>query len=100
MHSGKGTSFNFLYARQLRFFKWADSSVGIEVPVIYNPDEDLNLGLNVIPKQYSSVFLTPAVRVSFVRNFFVSPWVSLGEELAIFRPVKTLSSLAHTPGIA
>ena len=88
VHSGKGFSLNFLYARQLRFFKWADSSVGIEVPVIYNPDEDLNFGMNVIPKQYSSVFLTPAVRVSFVRNFFVSPWVSLGGGVGYFSSSK------------
>ena len=78
VHSGKGLSFDFLYARQLHFFEWADSAVGVEFPVIYNPDEDLNYGLNVVPKQYSSLFVTPALRLSFVRNFIVSPWVSLG----------------------
>lgn len=88
VHSGKGLSFNFLYARQLRFFRWADSAVGIELPVIYNPDEDLNYGLNVIPKQYSSIFATPALRVNFVRHFFVSPWVSLGGGVGYFSSSK------------
>src|ERR1700747_2927687 len=41
VHSGKGLSLNFLYARQLKFFKWADSALAVELPVIYNPDEDL-----------------------------------------------------------
>jgi len=88
VHSGKGLSFNFLYARQLRFFRWADSTIGIELPVIYNPDEDLNYGLNVIPKQYSSIFATPAVRVTFIRNFFISPWVSLGGGIGYFSSSK------------
>jgi len=78
VHFGKGLSFDFLYARQLKSFRWADSAVGVEIPVIYNPDEDLHYGLNVIPKQYSSVFATPALRLNFVRNFALSPWVSFG----------------------
>jgi hypothetical protein len=84
VHSGKGVSFIFNYARQVRSFRWAHGSVGIEIPVIYNPDEDLNYGLNVIPEQYSSFFLTPAVRLSLVRNFVVSPWVSLGGGVGYF----------------
>jgi hypothetical protein len=86
VHSGKGLSFDFLYARQLNFFKWG--AVGIELPVIYNPDEDLNYALNVIPKQYSSLFATPAVRVSLFRNFIVSPWVSLGGGVGYFASSK------------
>jgi hypothetical protein len=88
VHSGKGLSFNFLYARQLKFFKWG--AVGVELPVIYNPDEDLNYGLNEIPKQYSSLFATPALRVSFARNFFISPWVSLGGGVGHFIASKDL----------
>jgi hypothetical protein len=84
VHSGKGVSFIFNYARQVRSFRWAQGSVGIEIPVIYNPDEDLNYGLNVIPEQYSSFFLTPAVRLSFARKFVVSPWVSLGGGVGYF----------------
>jgi hypothetical protein len=86
VHSGKGLSFDFLYARQLKFFGLG--AVGVELPVIYNPDEDLNYGLNVIPKQYSSLFATPALRVSFVRNFFISPWVSLGGGVGYFAASK------------
>jgi len=92
VHSGKGVSFSFNYARQLHRFRWADSSIGIEVPVIYNPDEDLNYGLNVIPEQYSSLFATPAVRLSLLRNLAVSPWVSLGGGFGHFAASASLES--------
>lgn len=98
VHSGKGLSFNFLYARQLKFFKFADSALGIELPVIYNPDEDLNFGLDAVPKQYASVFATPAVRVSFLRNFLISPWVSLGGGVGYFAASKDLVFFGSNPG--
>jgi hypothetical protein len=90
VHSGKGLSFDFLYARQLKSFHWADSALAVEIPVIYNPDEDLHYGLNVIPKQYSSVFATPALRLNFVRNFVVSPWVSFGGGVGYFSASRDL----------
>jgi hypothetical protein len=40
VHSGNGLSFDFNYARVLRRYKWG--SLSAEVPVIWNPDEDLN----------------------------------------------------------
>jgi hypothetical protein len=88
VHSGKGLSLSFNYTRQFFFFRWG--AVGVEVPVIYNPDEDLNYGLNVVPKQYSSVFVTPALHVSFVRNFFISPWLSFGGGIGHFAADKEL----------
>lgn len=88
VHSGKGLSFSFNYTRQFLFFRWG--AVGVEVPVIYNPDEDLNYGLNVVPKQYSSVFATPALHVSFARNFFISPWLSFGGGVGHFAADKEL----------
>src|SRR3954471_7957796 len=63
VHSGKGLSFEGDYARKLRNYNWGTLSV--EVPVVVNPDEDLNYGLNQVPKDYSSIFVTPAVRVNF-----------------------------------
>ena len=99
VHFGKGLSFDFLYARQLKSFRWADSAVAVEIPVIYNPDEDLHYGLKVIPKQYSSVFATPALRLNFVRDFIVSPWVSFGGGVGHFSASSDLeSSGAPNPG--
>jgi hypothetical protein len=80
VHFGKGLSLEASYARKLRDYRWGRLSV--EVPVIFNPDEDLNFGLNQVPKDYSSVFMTPAARVNLIPDFIVSPWISFGGGLA------------------
>src|SRR5438270_2351305 len=71
VHSGKGLSFEGDYARKLRNYHWGTLSV--EVPVVVNHDEDLNYGLNQVPKDYSSIFVTPAARVNFLEEFVFSP---------------------------
>ena len=82
VHFGKGLSFEGNYARQLRHYFWGD--LAVEVPVIFNPDEDLNYGLNQVPLQYSSLFITPAARVTLIPNLAVSPWFSFGGGLGHF----------------
>jgi hypothetical protein len=47
-----------------------------EVPVVFNFDEDVNSGANVVPSDYSSEFITPAARVNL---FPVTGCFSLGE---------------------
>lgn len=76
VHFGKGLSFEGDYARTMRHYLWGD--VAVEVPVIFNPDEDLNYGMNQVPMQYSSLFITPAARVTLIPNLAVSPWFSFG----------------------
>lgn len=96
VHSGKGLSFSFNYSRDLRSFRWG--TLAAEIPVIYNPDEDLNLGQDVIPKQYSSLFATPAARLSFLRDLAFSPWVSLGGGVGHFVASKDLVFYGSNPG--
>jgi len=93
---GKGFSLEGNYARKLRDYRWA--ALSIEVPVIFNPDEDLNFGLNQVPKDYSSVFITPAARVNFVPDFGVSPWLSFGGGLAHYMASKDLVFFGTNPG--
>jgi hypothetical protein len=88
VHFGKGLSFEGNYARQLRHYSWGD--LAVEVPVIFNPDEDLNYGLNLVPAQYSSIFITPAARVTLIPNLAVSPWVSFGGGIGHFSASKNL----------
>ena len=82
IHFGKGLSFEGDYARRLRRYGFADLS--LEVPVIVNPDEDLNYGANQIPKQYSSWFVTPAARANFLPGMLLSPWLSFGGGIGHF----------------
>ena len=76
IRSGAGLSFNFSYARVLRNFQWA--SLSVEVPLLWNPDVDLHYGLNAVPEQYRSMFLTPAARLRFFEGLAFQPWVSFG----------------------
>src|SRR5512140_889884 len=80
LRSGKGWSFIFNYARVLRTYKWG--SLSAEVPVTWNPDEDLHYPVNAIPVQYSSIILTPGARVRFLEDYAFHPWVSFGGGVA------------------
>lgn len=82
VHSGKGLSFDISYARALRNYRWG--SLWVELPFLWNPDVDLNYGINAVPKQYSSMFLTPAARVRFFEGMAFQPWVSLGGGIGHF----------------
>lgn len=93
---GKGWSFEGDYARKLLSFRWG--IVSAEVPVVFNPDEDLNFGLNQIPKQYSSIFITPAARVTFLQDSTFNPWVSFGGGLAHYVASKDLVFSGQNPG--
>jgi opacity protein-like surface antigen len=96
VHSGKGWTFSGNYQRRLRNFVWG--SLGVEVPVIYNRDEDLNYGLNQVPKQYSSIFVTPAARVMFFEDLAFAPWFSFGGGLGHFVASKDLVFGGPNPG--
>ena len=96
VHSGKGLSFDFSYARVLRRYKWG--SLSLEVPLLWNPDEDLNYGQNVIPVQYSSMFLTPAARVRFLEGLAFHPWISFGGGVGHFVASKELVFTGVNPG--
>lgn len=88
VHFGKGLSFEGNYTRKLRHYFWGD--LAVEVPIIFNPDEDLNYGLDQIPKQYSALFITPAARVTLIPDLAVSPWFSFGGGIGHFEASKDL----------
>ena len=96
VHFGKGLSFEGNYARRLRSYFWGD--IAVEVPVIFNPDEDLNYGLNQVPLQYSSRFITPAARVTLIPNLAVSPWFSFGGGFGHFSASSDLLFGGTNPG--
>lgn len=96
IHSGKGLSLDFSYAHVLQSYTWG--SLWVEVPVLWNPDEDLNYGQNVIPVQYSSLFLTPTARVRFFEGLAFQPWVSFGGGLSHFVASRELVFGGVNPG--
>ncbi len=96
LHFGKGWSFEGTYARTLKRYFWGN--LAAEVPVIYSADEDLNYGTNQIPEGYTSIFITPAARVTLMPNLAVSPWVSFGGGIGHFIASKNLQYYNSNPG--
>jgi hypothetical protein len=88
VRSGKGWSFELAYARHLRTENiWGFS---LEVPAMFNLDEDLNAGQGVVPIDYQAIFVTPSARVNLFPTTAVSPWVSFGGGFAHFSQNKSL----------
>lgn len=73
---GNGTTWEISYARHLLHHGFF--AVDAEVPVVGNPDEDLGSGNGAVPKNYSSIFVTPAARVRFFADNALQVWVSGG----------------------
>jgi hypothetical protein len=88
VRSGKGLTFEVNYARRL--FGTSVYAISGEVPAVFNFDEDLNSGANVVPIDYKSYFITPAARLNLFPETAVSPWVSVGGGVGRFSENKTL----------
>jgi hypothetical protein len=69
-----------------------------EVPAVFNFDEDVNSGANVVPLDYSSYFSTPAARVESIPRHGFSPWVSFGGGFGYFSENSSLISGGTNPG--
>jgi len=96
VRSGKGTSVELNYARRL--FDMPLFAVSGEIPIMFNPDEDLNSGSNVVPVGYKQFFVTPAARLNLFPYTSVSPWVSIGAGFAHFSETSTLVYGGANPG--
>jgi hypothetical protein len=58
-------------------------AISVEVPAVFNLDEDLQSGGDIVPTDYKQIFVTPAVRL----NLFPGTRVfTLGELGRRFRP--------------
>ena len=96
LHFGKGLTFEINYAR--RVMRGEILSLALEVPFVVNPVEDLHAAQNVIPKQYSSFFVTPAARLNAFPATAVSPWISFGGGFGHFSESSTLVFGGPNPG--
>lgn len=96
VRSGKGLSFEVNYAR--KFIATQIFSLAGEVPVVFNPDEDLNSGTDVVPIDYSAFFIAPSARLNLFPETAFSPWISLGGGFGHFGENKTLLYGGANPG--
>jgi hypothetical protein len=86
---GNGLTFEVNYARRV-IDGGGFWSVAVEIPFVINPDEDLHAAQNVVPKQFSTFFLTPSARLKLFPEQAVSPWVSFGGGFGHFGESSTL----------
>lgn len=88
VRSGKGASFELGYARHV--LRAAIYGISLEVPAMFNLDEDLNAGMGIVPIDYKEIFVTPAARINLFPTTAVSPWVSFGGGFGHFSENKNL----------
>jgi len=94
---GNGLSLEVNYARHI--LNGDLFSLALEVPIVFNPDEDLHAALpSRIPESYRSFFVTPAARLNVFPAAAVSPWVSFGGGFGHFSNSATLLFGGHNPG--
>ncbi len=96
VRSGKGLTFEVNYARRL--FVTPVFAISGEVPAVFNLDEKLGSGDDVVPKNYKQIFVTPSARLNLFPETAVSPWVSLGGGFAHFSENKDLIYYGPNPG--
>src|ERR1700676_5764020 len=96
VRSGKGLTFEINYARTL--LVTPVFSLSAEVPAVFNLDEDLGSGGDVVPPNYRQIFVTPSARVNLFPATAVSPWVSFGGGFGHFSEDKIHNSPPANPG--
>jgi hypothetical protein len=96
VRSGHGLTFEVNYARRL--FVTPVLGISGEIPAVFNLDEDLGSGGDVVPKDYKQIFVTPAVKVNLFPATAVSPWVSVGGGFAHFSENEDLNYYGTNPG--
>ena len=79
---GSGITFQLTYARQLTTRRFA--ALYFEVPALAIPLQDIKASNGIIPSNYDSFFVTPALRVKLVPSAGLSPWFSAGGGYALF----------------
>jgi len=96
VRSGKGLTFEVNYARRL--LGTQVYAVSGEVPAVFNLDEDLGSGGDVVPSGYKQIFVTPSVRLNLFPATAVSPWVSFGGGFGHFSESNNLNYYGTNPG--
>ena len=93
---GKGLTFEINYSRAL--LSTPVFGISGEVPAVFNLDEDLGSGGDLVPKDIKQIFVTPAVRVNFFPETAVSPWASVGGGFGRISENKDLNYYGTNPG--
>lgn len=93
---GKGLTFQATYARHL--LSRAGAQLSFEVPLLAAPSiKTRSVGISV-PSEYASLFITPGLRLKFLPQAPLSPWVSAGGGYARFHEAAEVQDGAPNVG--
>jgi hypothetical protein len=98
VRSGKGLTFEVDYARHL--ITTPIVRISGEVPAVFNLDEKLGSGSDVVPSNYKQIFVTPAIRANLFPGTAASLWLSIGGGFAHFGENKDLLYYGTNPGVS
>ncbi len=88
IHFGDGLLYEGNFSHQ--FFNFGLAGISVEVPFVINTQTKLHFAPTGVPKDFSSYFITPAVRVNLFPTTAFSPWASVGGGVGHFSPNATL----------
>lgn len=91
---GNGLTYVVTYGRRFTDAKLA--SMHFEMLFAATPNTDINSSNVLVPRSYSSIFLTPGLKLKFLPGFFISPYVAAGAGYARFNVSNTTISGATT----
>jgi hypothetical protein len=94
--SSAGLTFEVNYGRRLKDFGIVGLTV--EVPAAFNFDQKIHYNLNLVPKDYTSIFVTPSLRANFFPDSGFSPWLSAGGGFGYIRSSSDLEYGGPNPG--
>ena len=96
LHSGDRLTFEANYGRRL--INLGIVGLTVEVPFVVNFHQDVHLDVNLVPKNYQSFFVTPAVRANLFPGSGLSLWVSGGGGFGHFNENSSLEFGGKNPG--
>lgn len=76
-------------------------SLHLEIPVLFTPSTDITTSDVTALKSYSSIFVTPALRLKLIPEASFSPWISAGGGIVHFNPGSTTQggTTVNTSGV-
>jgi hypothetical protein len=73
-------------------------AISVEMPAVFNLDEDLQSGGDIVPADYTQICVTSAVRLNLFAGARVSLWVSFGGGFGHFRESNKVNYFGTNPG--
>jgi hypothetical protein len=96
LRSGHGLTFEANYGRRL--LDLGIAGLTVEVPFVVNVGESVRFDVNLVPKNYRSLFVTPSIRANLSPHSGLSPWVSAGGGFGHFNENSSLELGGANPG--